>query len=102
MDSNSLTIIHKNDSFPAFQKPAVVGFYSLDSNRSYHSTAENLKYLNRIHHGSTLDLSNGFDTYQMKKETLENEEKIDALLSWFMANRYLRTILLQKQVKFSI
>lgn len=92
MNRNTLEIVHKNSQFPTFQKPTVIGFYSLDTNRTYHSTADNLKYLYRTHRNVKLNLNEGFEFYQEKRETLENEEKLDALLSWLITSRYLKNI----------
>lgn len=93
MSEDLLDIIQRHDRFPSFQKPVVLGFYSLDENRQYHPHAKNLKYLYNLNPKRKLDLNIGFDQYVQKVETLENEEKIDTILLWLTNHGYLKNVL---------
>uniref|UniRef100_A0A336L828 Decapping nuclease n=1 Tax=Culicoides sonorensis TaxID=179676 RepID=A0A336L828_CULSO len=77
--------------FPKFTKPQIVGYFSLDQNREYRSTLQNLKYLCRDvfepNNGNLcFDLNREYKNYVEKPESAHNE-KIDKLLE-FIKEKY--------------
>ncbi|XP_063697940.1 decapping nuclease DXO homolog [Culicoides brevitarsis] len=75
--------------FPKFTKPQIVGYFSLDENRTYHETLENLKYLCRDVFSNqetvNFDLNREYKNYVPKPESAKNE-KIDHLLEFITKN----------------
>ncbi|XP_034841129.1 decapping and exoribonuclease protein Rai1-like isoform X1 [Maniola hyperantus] len=63
-------------------EPIIIGYMSVDVDRQYHSDLSQLKFLNSINNGSTsLDLNHNI-TSAVKRNTEDNEEKIDLLLKF--------------------
>lgn len=98
MSLNYLEISPKSCQFPIFQKPKAIGFYSIDKNRKYCSHARNLKYLYHLNQTKKLDLNVGYNQYQTKADTLENEEKIETLLLWITNHGYTKSLSTQVHV----
>uniref|UniRef100_A0A182T820 Decapping nuclease n=1 Tax=Anopheles maculatus TaxID=74869 RepID=A0A182T820_9DIPT len=71
--------------FPTITKPNLVGFFSLNHDRTYDSSAVQLKYLTLPPGSRTtdlqLDLNEGFEIHQ-PKPCSSKEEKIDMLLTF--------------------
>lgn len=91
MASQNLRIVMKDDCFPSFSCPNIIGFYSIDD-RHFVPSSKNLKYLFRPSLDANLNLDAGFGTYIPKPETLENEEKIDSLFHWISHDQYFTTL----------
>lgn len=95
--AHNLRIVTKDDHFPSFNRPSIIGFYSIDEKRQFLPSSKNLKYLFRPSQHDEIDLNSGFATYIPKAETSENEEKIDSLFHWINHNQYFKTL---TQVKY--
>ncbi|XP_050072815.1 decapping nuclease DXO homolog [Anopheles maculipalpis] len=70
--------------FPTITKPCLVGFFSLNHDRTYDPSAGQLKYLTLPPEPRTelhLDLNEGFETHHPKPSSTK-EEKIDMLLTY--------------------
>lgn len=76
--------------FPKFTKPTIVGYFSLDENRSYRNTLDNLKYLCRDVFAQNnglvdFDLNIEYKNYVHKPVSAQNE-RIDHLLEFIQKN----------------
>lgn len=91
MASQHLRIVKKDDHFPSFSSPSVIGFYSIDDHH-FVPSSKNLKYLFRPGPNANLNLDAGFETYIPKPETLENEDKIDSLFHWISHDQCFTTL----------
>lgn len=92
MASENLRIVMKDDYFPSFSCPSIIGFYCIDEKRQFLPSSKNLKYLLRPNPTAKLNLNSGFETYIPKTETIENEERIDSLFHWISHNQYFSTL----------
>jgi RAT1-interacting protein len=70
--------------FPSMSKPKIIGAFSLDDNRQYRPTYDNLKYLVLPKTRPSFDLNQGYENYRFKPDALS--EKIDHLLTFIMQN----------------
>lgn len=103
MMKDSLNVSYKTDYFPVFQKPKIIGFYSVDGNRKLDPSASNLKYFYSDEGKIRYDLNSGFDDYIPKPSTTENVEKIDTLLLWLNRQNLLKKMINEdSKVNFQI
>ncbi|KAF7993026.1 hypothetical protein HCN44_005807 [Aphidius gifuensis] len=76
-----------DDSFPKFTKPKIIGYFSLNSERSWSQDAKQLGYyypLSKLQNKINFDLNQGIDNVIRKASNLD--EKIDHLLRWIKLN----------------
>lgn len=70
--------------FPNFNRPKIEGAFSVDCDRNYVESFQNLKYL-QIPSVIEFNLNDGDDTYQ-EKSISPGDEKIKHLLQFVMKN----------------
>lgn len=77
---------HFDINFPFFRQPVEIGSFSLDINRKFENTRQQLKYyVNPRDPGNVnFDLRKGYDTMVRKDES--NKEYINDILRWIMKN----------------
>jgi RAT1-interacting protein len=76
--------VNKNfKSFPQFSQPKLIGAFSVDSERKYHSTLQNLKYL-KIPKVVNFNLNEGDRDYVSKPDNLD--ERLHHLLLFIQNN----------------
>lgn len=83
---------HRNfneKTFPIFQKPKIVGYFSIDKDRQYISDASICKYLQlpQINEPLRFDLNKGYDTVVHKPNNID--EKINHLLTFILKNNHI-------------
>jgi len=71
--------------FPAYSKPRVIGYYSVDCDRKYCGDLSQLKYIHLpSDYNVKFDLDRGRTLAQKKDDSYD--EKIDNLLRWMLQN----------------
>ncbi|XP_001605161.1 decapping and exoribonuclease protein [Nasonia vitripennis] len=79
---------HRNQNFPSFNRPEVVGYFSLNGQeREYSQDLSQLKYYTRNPHSKQevdFDLNEGLDQVIRKPANLD--EKLDHILRWIVNN----------------
>lgn len=76
-----------DDSFPKFTKPKIIGYFSLDYERSWSQDAKQLGYyypLSKLQNKINFDLNQGIENVIRKDP--DRDEKIDHLLRWIKLN----------------
>lgn len=73
--------------FPTFRKPAILGDFSLDSERGFHHDRRQMMYLHRRDARDTMDLNHGIEHVVRKNEEVTKKEELDNLLHWILNNR---------------
>jgi hypothetical protein len=72
-------------NFPAYSKPRVIGYYSLDSDSNYCGDLSQLKYIHLpANYNVKFDLDHGRKLAQKKYDSYD--EKVDNLLRWMLQN----------------
>jgi len=91
MSHNSLRLStnpHDFDrDFPTFRKPAILGEFSLDSDRTFRHDRHQMMYLYRPDGRETLDLNKGLEFVVRKNEEETKHEELDNVLHWILNNR---------------
>jgi RAT1-interacting protein len=87
MNYHSLNVKESSVSgkFPVYNRPSVIGYYSLDSERNYRGDLSQLKY---IHFPTNRNVKFNLDdgrTHAVKKDD-SCDEKINDLLRWMLRN----------------
>jgi hypothetical protein len=87
MDRNFLNVKENSVSgkFPAYSKPNVIGYYSLDSESKYCGDLSQLKYIHFPRNNNVKFNLDGGRTHAVKKDD-SCDEKIDNLLRWMLRN----------------
>ncbi len=68
-----------------YERPRIVGFFSIDKNRQFDPSNGSLKYLRRQGlEYRQLNLNTGYGRCLWRNETPENEEKISFILQWLI------------------
>ncbi|KAL1400819.1 hypothetical protein quinque_004887 [Culex quinquefasciatus] len=88
-DLNPEFSVNNTRAFPSLTQPKIVGSFSVDADRRYIPTGDNLKYLSLPKPGPTgrihLDLNEGFEVRQPKPASAKDEQ-IDHLLRFIVDN----------------
>jgi len=72
-------------NFPAYSRPRVIGYYSVDCDRNYCGDLSQLKYIHLpADFNVKFDLDRGRTLAQKKDDSYD--EKIDSLLKWMLQN----------------
>jgi hypothetical protein len=75
----------RGGKFPAYSKPRVIGYYSVDCDRKYCEDLSQLKYIHLpADYNVKFDLDRGRTLAQKKDDSYD--EKIDNLLRWMLQN----------------
>jgi hypothetical protein len=75
----------RGGQFPAYSKPRVIGYYSVDCDRKYCGDLSQLKYIDvPADYNVKFDLDRGRTLAQKKDDSCD--EKIDNLLRWMLQN----------------
>lgn len=76
-----------SESFPNFQKPFPIGYFSVDAERQYVPNGMNCKYVKYPQKSQQIhfDLNHGYENVQRKPES-SIDEKLDHLLKYIQAN----------------
>lgn len=76
-----------NEEKGTFAFPKLVGYFSLDGNRSFKSDLSGMRYLKYTHNNKIdFDLNKGFSTFVNKNPFVERGEKITHLLEFIVKN----------------
>ncbi|XP_077980374.1 decapping and exoribonuclease protein-like [Glandiceps talaboti] len=73
--------------YPFFRKPAEIGSFSIDINRTFYNDNRQLSYYYppKDRHRLGFDLGHGYDTFIRKLE--DHRDRLDLVLKWVQANR---------------
>jgi hypothetical protein len=75
----------RGGKFPAYSKPRVVGYYSIDCDRKYCADLSQLQYIHLpADYNVKFDLDRGRRLAQKKDDSYD--EKIDNILRWMLQN----------------
>jgi hypothetical protein len=87
MDCHSLNVKENSVSgkFPAYSRPNVTGYYSIDSKRNYRGDLSQLKYI-RFPTNHNVEFNLDYGRTQAVKKDDSYDEKIDSLLRWMLQN----------------